>query len=91
MFWSPLEDKNNTKTEWTLCWFLAHLKQTIERTVTGEEARNQLLKMLAFGNANMKILPIKEAWDINQCLKVARILCPESKRDLMLEIKQDYK
>lgn len=32
--------------------FLARLKQTIERTVTGDEARKQLLKMLAYENDN---------------------------------------
>ncbi|KAL6092545.1 hypothetical protein STEG23_030498, partial [Scotinomys teguina] len=53
--------------------FLSWLKLTLERTVVGEEARQQLLKLLAYENANddckRALLPIKETGDVNTFLK----------------------
>lgn len=54
----------------------------MERTVVGEEARGQLLKMLAFENANEEyrraLLPIKETGDINAYMKACKYIFSEN-------------
>jgi len=64
--------------------FLSRLKLTLERTVIGEEARQQLLKLLAYENANEDckriILPIKDTGDINAFMKACKDVTSESRK-----------
>lgn len=64
--------------------FLSQLKITIERTVIGEQARQRLLRLLAYENANedcrRAILPIKETGDMNAYMKVCKDIGSESRR-----------
>lgn len=64
--------------------FLSRLKVTNERTVIEEQARQQLLHMLAYENANedchRAILPIKETGDMNAFLKVCKDIGFESRQ-----------
>nr|XP_027792145.1 endogenous retrovirus group K member 7 Gag polyprotein-like [Marmota flaviventris] len=64
--------------------FLSRLKLTIERTVVGEAARQQLLRLLAYKNANENcrraILPIKDTGDIHTYLKVYKDITSESRK-----------
>ncbi|XP_027450974.2 endogenous retrovirus group K member 8 Gag polyprotein-like [Zalophus californianus] len=64
--------------------FLSRLKLTLERTVIGEEARQQLLKLLAYENANEDckrvILPIKDTGDINTFMKACKDVTSESRK-----------
>ncbi|KAF3814543.1 hypothetical protein GH733_017701, partial [Mirounga leonina] len=62
--------------------FLSRLKLTLERTVIGEEARQQLLKLLAYENANEDckrvILPIKDTGDVNTFMKACKDITSEN-------------
>lgn len=68
--------------------FLSRLKLTLERTVVGEEARQQLLKLLAYENANddckRALLPVKETGDLNTFMKVCKDITSESRKMQML-------
>ena len=68
--------------------FLARLQNAISHTVTGEEAKRQLEKLLAYENANKEcqkaIAPIRETGTIIDYLKACRTLGLETQKMQML-------
>lgn len=64
--------------------FLARLRTVLDRTVVGEQAREQLLKMLAFENANedcrRALLPIRESNDVNLYLKACKDIGSDTRK-----------
>ncbi|KAL6053444.1 hypothetical protein STEG23_020413 [Scotinomys teguina] len=80
--------KVSQKTNEPYVEFPSRLKLTLERTVVREEARQQLLKLLAYENANddckRALLPIKETGDVNTFLKACRDITSEYRKMQML-------
>ena len=68
--------------------FLARLQNAISHTVTGEEAKRQLQKLLAYENANKEcqkaIAPIRETGPIIDYLKACHTLGLETQKMQML-------
>ena len=68
--------------------FLARLQTAISCTVTGEEAKRQLEKLLAYENANQEcqkaIAPIRETRTIIDYLKACRNLRSETQKMQLL-------
>nr|UKS89477.1 group-specific antigen [Bovine retrovirus CH15] len=78
--WTKVMQRNNEP----YVEFIARLRVVLERTVVGEKARDQLLKMLAFENANedcrRALLPVKETGDVNAYLKACKDIGSETRK-----------
>ena len=79
ILWGPNEKYAN---------FLARLETAVSHTVTGEEAKRQLEKLLAYENANQEcqraIAPIRDTGTIFDCLKAYSQIGSETQKMQML-------